>query len=135
MAFAYFSSVFNGFLAFVVGKIPDSAPLHKWQYLYIITGVINVAYSIFIVFVLPDHPMNARFLTPEQRYHATQRLAENRTGMASRVWKWKQAGEALLDIKVWIIFIYNIVINIPNGGLVGKPSLRAHTSLREITNG
>ena len=118
MAFAYFSSVFNGFLAFVVGKIPDSAPLHKWQYLYIITGVINVAYSLFIVYILPDNPMNARFLKSSEKYHGTQRLAENRTGMENRVWKWAQVREALLDIKVWIIFFYNIAINIPNGGLV-----------------
>ena len=82
------------------------------------TGAINVAYSIFLFFVLPDGPMNARFLTKEERYHATQRLASNRTGIANRVWKWYQVREALLDVKIWLIFFFNIVINIPNGGLV-----------------
>lgn len=123
MVFSYFSSVFNGFWAFVVGKIPDSAPLAKWQYLYIITGCINVAYSIFVFFALPDYPMNARFLTPQQRYHGTQRLAENRTGLVHRVWKWDQAREAALDIKIWLIFLFNIAINIPNGGLVAFGSI------------
>ncbi|OTA55822.1 MFS general substrate transporter [Hypoxylon sp. EC38] len=61
--------------------------------------------------------MNAFFLTPEERYHATQRLATNRTGIANRVWKWDQVWEAFLDIKVWLIVLFNIVINIPNGGL------------------
>ena len=67
--------------------------------------------------------MNARFFTPEQKYHATQRLAENRTGIASKTWKWDQVWEALLDIKIWIIFFFNIVINIPNGGLVNFGSI------------
>ncbi|ORY63838.1 major facilitator superfamily domain-containing protein [Pseudomassariella vexata] len=115
--FAYFSSVFNGFFAWVVGTIPASAPLLKWQYLYIMTGSINVIYSIFLFFFLPDSPMNARFLTAEQKFHAVQRLAGNRTGIANRVWKWDQVWEALLDIRIWIIFFFNIVINIPNGGL------------------
>ncbi|KAI1473392.1 MFS general substrate transporter [Daldinia eschscholtzii] len=115
--FAYFSSIFNGFFAWVIGYIPDDAPLRKWQYLYLLTGSINVLYSIFLWFVLPDSPMNAFFLTPEQRYHATQRLAANRTGIANRVWKWEQVWEALIDIKVWLIVLFNIVINIPNGGL------------------
>ncbi|KAK6220715.1 hypothetical protein LQW54_001906 [Pestalotiopsis sp. IQ-011] len=115
--FAYFSSVFNGFLAFVVGKIPDSAPLFKWQYLYIITGSINVAYSIAMFFVLPDNPMNAHFLSPEQKFHAVQRLAENRTGIANKVWKWDQVWDALLDPRIWLIVVFNILINIPNGGL------------------
>ncbi|EON97374.1 putative allantoate permease protein [Phaeoacremonium minimum UCRPA7] len=57
------------------------------------------------------------------KYHATQRLAENRTGIASKTWKWDQVWEALLDIKIWIIFFFNIVINIPNGGLVNFGSI------------
>ncbi|KAF3023007.1 hypothetical protein E8E14_011085 [Neopestalotiopsis sp. 37M] len=115
--FAYFSSVFNGFFAFVVGKIPDSAPLFKWQYLYIMTGSINVVYSIAMFFLLPDSPMTAHFLTPEQKFHAVQRLAENRTGIANRVWKWDQVVDALLDPRIWLIVVFNILINIPNGGL------------------
>ncbi len=61
--------------------------------------------------------MNAAFLTPEQRYHATQRLATNRTGIANRVWKWDQVWEAFVDVRVWLIFSFNILINVPNGGL------------------
>ncbi|KAJ3957915.1 hypothetical protein N0V92_005502 [Colletotrichum tropicale] len=121
--FAYFSSVFNGFFAWLVGKIPDSAPLLKWQYLYLLTGTINVLYSIFIWFTLPDSPMNAHFLTDEQKYYATKRLAANRTGIANKIWKWDQVWEALLDIKIWIIFVFNIFINIPNGGLVNFGSI------------
>lgn len=115
--FAYFSSIFNGFFAWVIGYIPASAPLLKWQYLYLLTGSINVMYSLFLWFILPDSPMNAFFLTPEQRYHATRRLAGNRTGIANKVWKWDQVWEALLDVRVWLIVLFNIVINIPNGGL------------------
>ena len=118
--FAYFSSIFNGFFAYLVGRIPDSAPLGRWQYLYLLTGTINILWSIFLYFTLPDNPMNARFLTEEEKYYATNRLAQNRTGVATEdaVWKWDQALEALLDIKVWLVFFFNIAINVPNGGLV-----------------
>ncbi|KAL1875476.1 hypothetical protein Daus18300_003215 [Diaporthe australafricana] len=115
--FAYFSSVFNGFFAWVVGYIPDSAPLKKWQYLYLITGSTNVLYSLFLCLVLPDSPMNARFLTAEEKFWAVERLASNRTGISNRVWKWDQVREALLDVRIWLIFLFNVAINIPNGGL------------------
>ncbi|KAK8030256.1 hypothetical protein PG993_011547 [Apiospora rasikravindrae] len=121
LVFAYFSSIFNGFFAFVVGKIPDSAPLAKWQYLYIMTGSINILVSVIMFFILPDSPLNTRFYTPEQKFHAVQRLAANRTGIAGNhrrgTWKWDQALEAVLDIRVWLIVLFNVVINIPNGGL------------------
>ncbi|SPO01042.1 related to allantoate permease [Cephalotrichum gorgonifer] len=118
--FAYFSSVFNGFFSWLVGKIPESAPLARWQYLYLLTGTINICWAIFIYFMLPDSPMNARFLTDDEKYYATLRLAENRTGLANkdRAWNWGQALEAILDVKVWIVFLFNIAVNIPNGGLL-----------------
>ena len=63
--------------------------------------------------------MNARFLNEEEKYYATQRLAENRTGIADKAkWNWSQAREALLDIRIWLVFFFNIAINIPNGGLL-----------------
>ncbi|KAI9728023.1 MAG: hypothetical protein M1834_007837 [Cirrosporium novae-zelandiae] len=113
-----FSSVINGFWSWVVGQIPDSAPLAKWQYLFLITGSINVCYSIFVFIALPDSPMNAWFLTREEKYHAVQRLASNRTGIVNKTWKWSQVLESILDPKTWLVFLFNIAINIPNGGLI-----------------
>ncbi|KAI8659163.1 MFS domain-containing protein [Fusarium sp. Ph1] len=113
-----FSSVVNGFLSWLVGLIPEDAPLARWQYLYLLTGSMNVLYSIFMLIYLPDSPMNARFLSVEERWHAVQRLAENRTGIEGNKWKWNQAFEAVLDVKIWIMFFFNISVNIPNGGLI-----------------
>ncbi|KUI67176.1 Allantoate permease [Cytospora mali] len=126
IVFAYFSSVFNGFFAWLVGLIPDSAPLAKWQYLYLITGAINILYSIFLCCFLPDNPMNARFLTAEEKSWAVERLAANRTGISNKVWKWDQVGEAFMDIRIWLIFLFNIAINIPNGGLQAFGTIIIH---------
>lgn len=41
IVFAAISSVINGFLSWVVGHIPASAPLAIWQYLYIIIGILH----------------------------------------------------------------------------------------------
>lgn len=62
--------------------------------------------------------MDAFFLTPREKYHAVQRLASNKTGITSQKWKWDQAFEAVIDPKTWILFFFNIAINIPNGGLL-----------------
>ncbi|PWY86784.1 allantoate permease, partial [Aspergillus heteromorphus CBS 117.55] len=117
IVFAAFSSVINGFLSWVVGHIPDSAPLATWQYLYLIVGSISAAWSIMAIVWLPDSPMNAFFLTDQEKYYAIQRLAENKTGIINREWKLDQALEAILDLKTWTLFFFNIAINIPNGGL------------------
>lgn len=116
IVFAAMSSVVNGFLSWAVGHIPDSAPLAKWQYLYLIVGSISMSWSIFALFFLPDNPMNAFFLTKDEKTFWIRRLAENKTGIVNNVWKLDQAIEAVADPKTWIIFFFNIAINIPNGG-------------------
>jgi len=116
LVFAAMSSVVNGFLSWAVGHIPEDAALARWQYLFIIVGTISMAWSIFALIFLPDTPMNAFFLTKNEKIFWVQRLAENKTGIVNRTWKWDQALEALIDPKTWLIFFFNIAINIPNGG-------------------
>ncbi|KAL4891115.1 fungal-specific transcription factor domain-containing protein [Aspergillus ambiguus] len=111
------SSVINGFLSWAVGHIPESAPLAIWQYLYLIVGTISIVWAITAFIFLPDSPMNAKFLTDQEKYYAVQRVAENKTGIVNKQWKWDQALEAIMDPKTWTLFLFNISINIPNGGL------------------
>ncbi|EFE33754.1 MFS transporter, putative [Trichophyton benhamiae CBS 112371] len=118
IVFSAFSSVINGFLSYTVGRIPSPAPLRLWQYLFLIVGSVSMAWSIFAFIFLPNSPMDARFLTDEEKYHAVKRLAENKTGIVNKRWKWNQVFEAVFDPKTWIIFLFNVAINIPNGGLI-----------------
>lgn len=117
LVFAAASSIVNGFLSWLIGQIPDDAPLAKWKYLYILVGSISMAWSTFAFIFLPDTPMNAKFLSKEEKIFWVQRLAENKTGIVNKTWKWDQAIEALVDPKTWILFFFNIAINIPNGGM------------------
>lgn len=80
------------------------------------TGSISLTWSIFAFLYLPDTPMNAWFLSEREKYFIITRLAENKTGIVSKTWKSEQAVEAIIDPKTWIIFLFNIAINVPNGG-------------------
>ncbi|TVY49056.1 putative transporter [Lachnellula occidentalis] len=115
LVFAAASSVVNGFLSWAI--VPKTAPLAIWQYLFLLTGSVSMLYSLIAFIYLPDDPMNAPFLNAEERYQAVARLAANKTGIVNRTFKKDQAIEAFLDPKTWILFFFNIAINIPNGGL------------------
>lgn len=117
IVFAALSSVFNGFLSWAVGHIPESAPLAIWQYLFILVGSVSMAWSIVAFIFLPSTPMDAFFLSEREKHHMVSRLAANKTGIVNHTWKWSQVKEALIDPKTWMLFLFNIAINIPNGGL------------------
>ncbi|KAF2789375.1 MFS general substrate transporter [Melanomma pulvis-pyrius CBS 109.77] len=115
LVFAAASSVINGFLSWAVGHI--DAQLAIWQYLFLIVGSVTFTWSLFVLWYMPATPMDAKFLTEEEKYHMIRRVAENKTGISNKEWKWYQVKEAFIDPKTWIIFFFNIAINIPNGGL------------------
>lgn len=110
--FGSWSSLINGFLAWAIGHIREDAPLHRWQYLFLITGSVSMAWSIFVWFMLPGTPMNASFLSDEEKYHTLMRVAQNHTGIESREWKWDQVKEAFVDPKTWILFFFDVAINV-----------------------
>ncbi|CAI6336261.1 unnamed protein product [Periconia digitata] len=115
LVFAAASSILNGFLSWAVGHIDGH--LSIWQYLFLIVGSVTFAWSLFVLWFMPATPMDAIFLSQEEKYHMVRRVAENKTGVANKEWKWYQVKEAFIDPKTWIIFFFNIAINIPNGGL------------------
>ncbi|KAI5300532.1 hypothetical protein KEM55_006766 [Ascosphaera atra] len=121
--FAAISSVVNGFLAWIVGHISENAKLQIWQYLFLITGTLSMLWSIFAFIFMPATPMEAMFLSDREKVHAIRRLAENRTGVTNKEWKWSQALEAVIDPKTWILFLFNMAINVPNGGLTTFSSI------------
>lgn len=115
LVFMFGSSVINGFLSWLIGNFGDLLP--KWKYLFLFTGSVSTAWSLFIICFLPSSPMTAVYLSDREKYVLVKRVLQNRTGVETTDFKWYQAREAFLDIKAYIIFFFNVSINIPNGGL------------------
>jgi ACS family allantoate permease-like MFS transporter len=106
LVFAAASSIVNGFLSWAVGHI--DAKLAIWQYLFLIVGSVTFAWSLFVLWFMPATPMDAMFLSREEKYHMIRRVAGNHTGVANKEWKWYQVREAFIDPKTWIIFLFNV---------------------------
>ena len=69
-----------------------------------------------MLFRLPDSPMDAKFLTDEERMIAIERLKANKTGFKNNQIDRGQIAEAFTDIKTWILAVLILASNIPNGG-------------------
>lgn len=50
---------------------------------------------------MPDSPIEAKFLTDEDKLIAIERLRMNQTGVMSREWRWSHMWESLRDPKTW----------------------------------
>ncbi len=80
--------------------------LHGWQWLFILEGLPAVLCGLIALFILPDGPAKAPWLTEEQRDWLTARLASDRTTSKQAVGHLSVA-QVLTNRYVWAAsFIY-----------------------------
>lgn len=110
------ANIFSGVIAYGIGKI--SSPLATWRILFLILGGITAAYGVILLLFLPDSPKQAKFLSPKERAMVLQRTLENKTGvMDEGKFKIDQMVEAFRDPQAWLLALYTLAVNIPNGGV------------------
>ncbi|KAL3417223.1 major facilitator superfamily transporter [Phlyctema vagabunda] len=112
-----FAQMFGGYVAYGIATHVGrdlSAALKGWQIIFLFLGLLTVVVGIIFFFVLPDSPLTAGFLNPEQKSLHAERLRENEQGIGSRVFKWHQFYEALRDPNTWLYAFWIFAANIPN---------------------
>jgi hypothetical protein len=109
-------NILGSLLSYGLGHI-KSDKLYSYQIIFLFCGLLTVIVSVFVFIFMPDSPMEAKFLTEQEKLIAVERLRMNQMGVASRVWKWDHVFEAFLDLKTWLWFLMLTSISIPSGGI------------------
>jgi MFS family permease len=89
----------------------NSSVLYHYQTIFMFCGLLTVLYSLLVLWLMPDSPMEAKFLTERERLIATERLRANQMGISTRQWRWDHVWETLLDLKTWCWFFAIISIS------------------------
>ncbi|KAI1022706.1 hypothetical protein LB503_000137 [Fusarium chuoi] len=107
--------IIAGIASFGIGHVKSALP--SWRVLFIIWGSITVAWGVILLFLLPGAPMRAKFLTADEKARVISRVKGNGTGIENKHFKVAQFWEAMLDMKTWLLFLFALTSNSPNGGL------------------
>lgn len=110
------TAIVGSLLTFGIGHI-HSHVLFPYQIIFMFCGLLTVAFSILVFCLMPDSPMEAKYLTLREKVIATRRLRANQQGVASREWKWDHVWETATDIKTYLWFLIITAISIPSGGI------------------
>ncbi|KAI0810240.1 major facilitator superfamily domain-containing protein [Xylaria sp. FL0064] len=94
-----------------------SHQIYRYQVIFLFCGVLTFLYGITFLILMPDSPMEAKYLSEREQLIAVERLRANQMGVASRKWRWDHALETLLDLKTWLWFLIMTSISIASGGI------------------
>ncbi|KAJ5546105.1 MFS general substrate transporter [Penicillium frequentans] len=116
------ANILSGLVAYGIGNI--SSPVATWRVLFLILGCVTAAYGVVLLVFLPDSVSKARFLTIEEKDIVLHRTLENKTGfMDDGHFKIPQMLEAFRDPQAWLLFAYQVAVNIPTGGISSFTSI------------
>ncbi|RCK65775.1 Allantoate permease [Candida viswanathii] len=91
--------------------------LPAWKLVFVITGVLTVFLGFVILFHIPDTPAGAWFLSDHEKVMVVERIRSNQQGFGNRHFKKSQFIETLTDHRSWLLVLFALANNIPNGGL------------------
>lgn len=109
-AAASLSGAFSGLLAFAIQHMEGIAGRHGWQWIFIIEGLVPIAVSFVLYFILPDSPETARFLTKDEKEFIINRLALETGSGHGRVTNSDRIGfhhikAAFSEWKIWVAIV------------------------------
>ncbi|KAI0103330.1 putative MFS transporter [Nemania sp. FL0031] len=110
-------TIIGGGLNYGFAQITSGA-LRPWQYIYVLAGALTFLFGMWS-FALPNSPLDAWFLTPEERVVAVERLRAGQTGVRNQKIKAAQIKEALGDSKVWLVALIMGTAYTVNGAVSG----------------
>ena len=77
--------------------------LAGWRWLFIILGVVTFGISIVAIWLLPDHPLTTRWLSPEERELAHSRMERDTVGLEESRGTLIGLKQAAADPKLWLL--------------------------------
>lgn len=91
-----------------IGKISGAA-VASWRLMFLITGAFTIVFGALFLFIMPVSPVTAWFLKPKEREIAHARLQVDRLTDEHLNFDRHQLWEALMDPKVWCIFVLSVM--------------------------
>ncbi|KAF2104237.1 MFS general substrate transporter, partial [Rhizodiscina lignyota] len=105
------SGAFGGLIALGILFMNGTAGYAGWRWLYIIEGIITIAFSFICYFLVPENYSTAYFLNAEEKAIMKHRseLMESYSGGDGKYTK-KDIKLALTDIKTWLHGILQVAV-------------------------
>ncbi|KAJ5812488.1 hypothetical protein N7474_008789 [Penicillium riverlandense] len=117
LASATLAGAFGGAIAYGVGHMNGANGLSAWRWLFIIEGAPSCAAAALVWFILPDYPETCRFLTPEDKALAKQRLSVEGGQGAAKAMTWGDAKAVLTEWRLYAHYLVYFGISTPFSSL------------------
>ena len=105
LASATLAGAFGGAIAYGVSHMDYLHGLSAWRWLFILEGVPSAGLAVPILFLLPDYPETARWLTEGERERAVERLSAGGSKASSSGLTWADVRDTVFSARLWTHYV------------------------------
>ncbi|KAH6900565.1 major facilitator superfamily domain-containing protein [Thelonectria olida] len=91
------------------------AGLEGWRIMFIVLGLVTVTIGFSTFFLVPDTPMQAKWLTDVEKVALLKHVSVNQTGIDSRKFRPREILEALCDPQLYLMVLSVILLSVSSG--------------------
>ncbi|KAF2446407.1 MFS general substrate transporter [Karstenula rhodostoma CBS 690.94] len=88
-----------------------------WQWIFLVEGIITIAFGIAMYWIFPDFPPQAKWLTEKEKAFIQARLPGNAPQAAEMNFNWREIVDSLKDIRLWLFTLIWALFTIGNSGV------------------
>lgn len=101
--------VVGGLLSFAFQHILNPT-FSGWRIMFVVLGCLTVLLGFATVFLLPDAPMTASFLSDSEKKAVLHHVAVNQTGVLNTHFNVAHIWDAVTDLQLWLLMAMTILV-------------------------
>lgn len=134
LASATLAGAFGGAIAYGVGHMNGTGGLSAFRWLFILEGLPSLLSAPLVWFLLPDYPETVKWLSPEEKSLAVERLKLEGSHGGSKSMTWQDAKVTLTDWRLYAHYAIYFGISTPFSSLsLFTPTITAGLGFKDLT--
>ncbi|PWY84766.1 putative MFS transporter [Aspergillus heteromorphus CBS 117.55] len=108
------AQIIGGLVSFGFQHVEHTS-MAGWRIMFLVIGLVTVVVGVLTFLLIPDTPMQAPWLSSEEKVALLQHVSINQTGVWSSTFNGKQIWEAVRDVQLWLLTLITILISVSSG--------------------
>ena len=79
--------------------------------MFIVMGIVTSLIGVATIWILPDTPMQAKFLSDTEKTALLNHVSVNKTGIENSHFKFSHLVEIALDVQVWLMVLITVLVS------------------------
>ncbi|OSS53969.1 hypothetical protein B5807_01780 [Epicoccum nigrum] len=110
-----FGQIIGGAISYGFQHVSPGTGLAGWRIMFITLGCLTVVIGLATLLLIPDTPMQAKWLTDAEKVALLKHVSVNRTGIQSRTFQPRQILDALTDPQLYLMILAVVLLSVSSG--------------------